>query len=154
MKRVIIIVIAITLSQGALAMSLFGAGKTCVFSNVKATLTMNGKPLPNAKVIRRWEWQELKEDSTTTDENGHFEFPVVFEKSVTRLLPIELVIGQGLYVIVDGKEQQFWSNSKREPGENAEFNGKPIAMMCELTHEMKYYRDFGSIMGTLCTWGE
>ena len=79
---------------------------------------------------------------------------LVFEKSVTRLLPIELVIGQGLYVIVDGKEQQFWSNSKREPGENAEFNGKPIAMMCELTHEMKYYRDFGSIMGTLCTWGE
>lgn len=152
MKRVIIIVIAITLSQGALAMSLFDAGKTCVFSNVKATLTMNGEPLRNAKVIRRWEWTDEKEDSTTTDENGHFEFPAVFERSVTRLLPIELVIAQGLYVVVDGKEQHFWSNSKTEPEENAEFDGKPISMACELTHEMKIYRDFGSLMRTLCTW--
>lgn len=154
MKRAIVMIIAITLSQGALAMSLFDAGKTCVFSNVSAQLTMNGEPLKNVKVIRRWEWSELKEDSTTTDDNGHFEFPAVFEKSVSRLLPVELVIAQGLYVVVNGEEKKFWSNSKREPEENAEFQGKPIALACELTNEMKIYRDFGSRMRTLCTWDD
>lgn len=152
MKRTIVMIIAISLSQGALAMSLLDVGKTCVFSHVKARLTRNGKPLQKVKVIRRWEWNDLKEDSTTTDDDGNFEFPAVFERSVTRLLPVELVIAQGLYVNVDGKETQFWSNSKREPEENAEFRGKPISLMCELTNEMKIYEDFGSIMRTLCTW--
>ncbi len=51
------------------AMSFFNPTKTCVFSAVKAQLTMNGEPLKNATVIRRWEWQELREEKTQTDEN-------------------------------------------------------------------------------------
>ena len=86
-------------------MAMFDVGKTCVFSQVKAKLTLNGEPVKNTKVIRRWEWNELHEDSTTTDDKGYFEFPVIFEKSASRLLPIELVIAQGLYVIVDGEEK-------------------------------------------------
>lgn len=68
------------------------------------------------------------------------------------MLPVELVIAQGLYVVVDGEEKKFWSNSKREPGENVEFNGGPISLVCELTNEMRINRDFGSRMNTLCTW--
>ena len=134
------------------AMSFFNPTKTCVFSAVKAQLTMNGEPLKNAKVIRRWEWQELREEKTQTDENGYFELPAVFESSLSRMLPVELVIAQGLYVVVDGEEKKFWSNSKREPGENVEFNGSPISLVCELTNEMRINRDFGSRMNTLCTW--
>ena len=133
-------------------MSIFDAGKTCVFSEVQARLMRDGEPVENAKVIRRWEWNDLHEDSAATDENGYFEFPVVFEKSISRMLPIELVIAQGLYVVIDGEEVKFWSNSKREPEENAEFQGRPITLSCELTDEMKIYRDFGSRMRTLCTW--
>ena len=140
------------LSQEVLAMSIFNAGKTCVFSEVKAQLTLNGETLSGTKVIRRWEWNELKEESTVTDENGNFEFPSVFERSLSRMLPVELVIAQGLYVVIDGEEKKIWSNSKREPEENAEFGGKPIALMCELTNELEIYRDFGSRMRTLCTW--
>lgn len=135
-------------------MSFFNPPKTCVFSEVKAWLTMNGEPLKNVTVIRRWEWRELKEERTRTDEKGFFQLPAVFESSIARVLPIELVIAQGLYVIVDGEEKKFWSNSKRTPEENAEFGGRSISLLCELTDEMRINREFGSRMNTLCTWGK
>lgn len=133
-------------------MSLFNPLKTCVFSPVKVRLTMNGEPLKGVLVIRRWEWHAKREDSAQTDARGDFVFPAVFESSLTRMLPVELVIAQGLYVMVDGVEKKIWSSSKREPEENAEFNGQPIAMRCELSREMKIYRKASSVMSTLCTW--
>lgn len=51
-------------------------------------------------------------------------------------------------------KKKIWSNSKREPEENAEFNGRPIELVCEMTNETEIYRDFGSRMRTLCTWEE
>lgn len=147
-------ILSLVFVPGAEAMSLFDIGKTCVFSEVKARLYKNGEPLRNVKVIRRWEWNQLESDSTTTDDKGYFEFPAVFEKSVSRLLPVELVIAQGLYVIDGDEEQKIWSNSKREPEENAEFGGKPFDLVCELTDEMKIYKDFGTRMRTLCTWSK
>ena len=135
------------------AMSFLGIGKTCVFSKVKAVLTRDGKPLKNVKVIRKWEWKELKEEQTQTDENGVFTFPAVFESSLTRLLPMEVVIGQALYVKENDVEIKFWSHSKRRPEENAEFNGKPIDLKCELNDEQNIYYHSISRMITLCSWG-
>lgn len=152
MKYAILLVVVFIVYQKVEAMSFFDVGKTCVFSAVKVRLTKNGEPLKNTKVVRKWEWNELKEDSATTDENGFFEFPAVFESSISRLLPVELVIAQGLYVVEDGEEVKIWSNSKREPEENAEFDGRPIDMTCEITNELEIHREFGSRMRTLCTW--
>jgi hypothetical protein len=152
MKRAIPLLLLIIVSLEGLAMGIFDAGKVCVFSHVKARLTMNGEPLANAKVIRRWEWQELREEFTTTNDEGKFEFPAIFERSITRFFPSELVISQALYVVVDGHEQEFWSNSKRRPEENGEFKGKPISLTCELTNEGAVTREFGSLMYTLCNW--
>lgn len=136
-------------------MSLFDIGKVCVFSEVKARVTLNGEPLKNTAIIRKWEWRDLQQDKTATDEDGYFEFPAIFERSIMdRALPIELVIAQGLYVETEGEVQKFWSNSKREPQENAELGGQPINLSCELTNEMKITRQYGSIMNTLCTWSE
>lgn len=152
MNNAIVMIIMIMYSPGGEAMSLFDIGKTCVFSEVKVQLTKEGVPLKNTKVIRRWEWNNLQEESTVTDENGYFEFPAVFEKSLSRLLPVELVIAQGLYVVEGAEEKKIWSNSKREPEENAEFQGDAINLICEITNELKIYKDFGSRMRTLCTW--
>lgn len=136
-------------------MSLFDIGKVCVFSKVKARITVNGEPLKNTVVIRKWEWRELRQDRTTTDENGYFTLPAVFERSiVNRALPIELVIAQGIYVETEGEVKKIWSNSKREPEENAELGGQPINLSCELTNDMKITRQYGSIMNTLCTRSE
>lgn len=154
MKYAVVFVITALIYQQVEAMSLFDIGKVCVFSAVKAKLTRNGEPLKHVQVIRRWEWNELKEDATTTDESGNFEFSAIYEKSLTRLLPVELVVAQGLYVVDNAEERKVWSNSKREPEENAEFNGQPIEITCELTHEMAIHKEFGSRMRTLCTWGD
>lgn len=131
-------------------MGFLDAGKTCVFSQVEARVTKNGVPVKGAKVIRRWEWNSPKQDETTTDENGYFQFPAVFEKSVSRLLPVELVIGQGLAIIVDGEEVGFWSNGKREHQENSEYGGKPMVLVCELSDEEELIEDYGSLMVTQC----
>jgi hypothetical protein len=131
-------------------MAMFDAGKTCVFSQVKAKLTLNGEPVRNTKVVRRWEWNKLQEDSTSTDDNGYFEFPAVYESSLSRLLPVELVIGQQLSTEIDGKEFQFWTNSKREPTENSEYGGKSMNLICELSGEEELIEDYGSLMVTLC----
>ena len=152
MKYWAILLFLITSSQKVDAMSVFDIGKTCVFSEVKVKLMRNGEPLKNTKIIRRWEWNALKQDTATTDSNGYFEFPAIYEKSISRLLPVELVIAQGVYVIENGEEKKIWSNSKREPEENSEFHGRPIVMSCEITDEMKIHREFDSIMNTLCKW--
>jgi hypothetical protein len=133
-------------------MSLFNPTKTCVFSAVKARLTKNGEPLRNVTVIRRWEWKAAHEDSATTDTNGNLKFPAVYESSLTRLTPMELVIAQSLHAKVDGEEFMFWVNTKFDPKENAEFKGRPTVLTCDLSKEMKTTREFGSIMYTLCTW--
>ena len=106
MKYWAILLFLITSSQKVDAMSVFDIGKTCVFSEVKVKLMRNGEPLKNTKVIRRWEWNALKQDTATTDSNGYLEFSAIYEKSISRLLPIELVIAQGIYVIENGKEKK------------------------------------------------
>ncbi len=150
MKHALILGFMIAFSQGAQAMSIFGVGKTCVFSPVEARLLLNGKPLANAKVTRQWEWNKRQSDTAMTDAQGHVSFPAVFESSVSRLLPVELVIGQQLSVTVDGEEKVFWSNSKREPEENAEYGGSPFRVSCELTGEDVLIEDYGSLMVTMC----
>lgn len=126
--------------------------KTCVFSAVQARLTRNGEPLKGVKVIRRWKWHTLREESTQTDAQGRFAFAAVFESSVTRLLPMELVVAQGMFVVIDGAERQFWANAKREPEENAELGGRPLVLACEMTKEMKLTESFGTLLSTVCTW--
>lgn len=131
-------------------MSIFNPTKTCVFSEVKARLTLNGEPLKGIKVTRQWEWHKRQSDEAITDAEGYVTFPVVYESSVTRLLPAEIVIGQQLSVILNGEEKIFWSNAKREPKPNSEYGGSSFNVMCELTAEEVVIRDFGSLMLTMC----
>lgn len=127
-----------------------GVGKTCVFSEVKARLTIDGEAIRNSKVTRQWEWNQRNSDDAITDGNGYVTFPAVFEASISRLLPTELVIGQQLSIEINGEEKVFWSNSKREPEENVEYGGSPFNVVCELSHKEVLIEDYGSLMVTLC----
>jgi hypothetical protein len=124
--------------------------KTCVFSAVRARLVIEGEPVKGATVIRRWEWQTLREERTVTDDEGYFDFPAKFEYSILRLLPAEIVIGQGLYVVIDNEENAFWIYSRRSPEENAEYQGRPIDIMCDLNDETVVIKDSIARMVTLC----
>lgn len=149
MRRCILLVIL------ALILTTAGCGKynplrTCVFSPVKAKLLLDGEPVKGATVIRRWDWQTLREERTVTDDNGYFHFPVVYEYSILRLLPAEIVIGQGLYTVVDGEEFSFWTNARRDAEENSEYQGRSIDIMCDLRDEEILIKEFGARMVTLC----
>ncbi len=150
LKKRIVLSFALFLFVSTGVTEMLGIGKTCVFSSVKMQVIKSGEPVRNAQVIRRWEWNELKEEKTVTDEHGYFSFPAVFESSVSRLLPIELVIAQGIYIIDEGEENRIWSNSKRKPEENAEYGGRSIDLICELKDEKVLIEDYGSLMVTMC----
>ncbi len=150
MRYTVILTLSLILFSGGKAMSILGIGKVCVFSAVKLRLLHNGKPVSNTIVKRRWSWNKQKSDEGTTNNDGYVSFPAVFESSISRLLPIELVIGQGLLVEIGGEEKVFWSNSKREPGENAEYGGAEFDVICELSNEDVLIEDYGTLMATMC----
>lgn len=150
MKQVIVIGFLFISSQGVMAMSILSPTKTCVFSEVRAQLMMNGEPVANARVIRQWHWSKRKSDKSMTDSNGVVTFPAVYESSISTLLPTELVIGQQLSVEVVGEEKVFWTNSKRKPKENAEYGERPFDVVCELSDEEVLIEDYGTLMVTMC----
>lgn len=130
---------------------MLGLGKTCVFSSVKARLLLNGKPVAHAKVRREWNWNKPNSDESTTDEQGYVTFPAVFESSISRMLPVEIVISQQLSVQINGKDKDFWISSKREPEENAEYGGSSIDITCELTNDEQLIEEYGiSKILTVC----
>lgn len=149
MRRCILPVILV-FSLAAIGCGKYNPLRTCVFSPVKAQLLLDGEPVKGATVIRRWDWQTLREERTVTDDNGYFHFPVIYEYSILRLLPAEIVIGQGLYTVVDGEEVSFWTNARRNPEENAEYQGRAIDIICDLKDEEILIKEFGARMVTLC----
>ncbi len=150
MRYTIILTLALIFFIEAEAMSILGIGKTCVFSAVKVHLLHNGEPVSNTKVQRRWDWNTPSSDESVTDDDGYVLFPAVFESSVSRLLPIELVITQRLSVKIDGEEKILWTNAKREPKENVEYAGAKFDVVCELNNEEILIEDYGSLMLTIC----
>lgn len=149
-KRIILsFALLLVVSTGVAGM--LGIGKTCVFSSVKARLLVDGKPVANKKVIRKWNWNNPESDESMTDDNGYVSFPSVFESSVSRLLPIEISISQSLSVEVNGEVKDFWISSKREAEENSEYGGSNIDITCELTGEETLIKDYGiSKILTVC----
>jgi len=150
MRFTLILTLALIFFPKVEAMSIFDVGKTCVFSSVKVQLLQNGKPVVNAKVSREWNWNSSKEDESTTNADGYVTFPAVFESSVSRLLPIEIVITQHLSVNINGEELVFWTNAKRKPEENSEYGGAEFDAICELSEEEVLVEDYGSLMLTKC----
>lgn len=127
--------------------------RTCVFSEVAAQLVLNGEPLKNTKVTRQWEWHKRRSDEAVTDAEGYVTFPAVYESSITRLLPAEIVIGQRLSVEVNNEVITFWQSSKRKAVENSEYGGLPFNMICELSDEKILIEDYGSLIATMCKLG-
>jgi|SRR5690554_630401 hypothetical protein len=150
MKALILSIILMILPQGTFAMSIFNPTKTCVFSEVKARLALNGEPLSNVRVTRQWEWHKRRSDEAITDAEGYVTFPPVYESSVTRLLPAEIVIGQRLSVELKDEVVIFWQNSKREAIENSEYGGSSFDVICELSDEKVLIEEYGSLMATMC----
>lgn len=149
MKALVFLTI-LMLHQGTLGMPIINHLRTCVFSEVTARLVLNGEPLKNIKVTRQWEWHKRRSDEAVTDAEGYVTFPAVYESSITRLLPAEIVIGQRLSVEVNNEVIVFWQSSKRKAAEKSEYGGLPFNMICELSDETILIENYGSLIATMC----
>lgn len=133
-------------------MGFFDAGKVCLFSGISGVITKDGKPVANARVVRTADRDGERKDETTTDDNGYFELPPMFERTVTKLLPMEFVTLQRINVI-DGEEQyEIWRSIKRDPKENTEARGKKLEVVCEMLQEEKGIIVDGVVIHSKCTW--
>lgn len=133
-------------------MAISDAGKVCLFSKVSGVILLDGKPAANALVVRRANLTKELKDETRTDENGYFEMPAVFTRTVTKFLPQEFAPKQNIDVTYNGIDYSIWSAVKSGPEENTESKGKPLEVTCELNSENTTIVVNGAFIYSRCTW--
>lgn len=152
-KFVILLIILLPFPPQVIAMPIFISEKSYLFSPSKLTITKNGIPIRDAKVIRRWECnEELQEDSSYTDDNGFVEFNGIKGKPLSQLLPVQFFVAQQLAVVVDDREEIFWEHAKMKPSENSELEGNSLILTCEINDEEHTFRFGGTELYTKCKW--
>lgn len=151
-KSWIMFLALISLMYGSYAMSLSDVGKACLFSKMSGVVLLDGKPVSGVRLVRTVDFSGKKTDETTSDDNGRFEFPPLYERSIRNVLPQEFTAAQEVVAYYEGMEYQIWSAVKRKPDENAESRGKPLVVTCELTSERKFIQVNNSPIFTICTW--
>ena len=127
-------------------------GKVCLFSKISGIVTMHGEPVEGAKLLRKADWNGIKTDEAITDVTGHFDFPALFERTITKYLPQEFVVSQEIIIHYNGKAYVIWSGVKRQKEENSESRGKSLIVECELTNERKLITVNRNSIFTICTW--
>lgn len=137
---------------GVYAMTLGDVGRVCLFSAISGNITLDGKPVANARLVRTGDRDGPKVDETVTDANGNFSFPAMHERTITKFLPQEFVAAQKIIVHYNGQEYEMWSAVKRKPEENVESRGKPLVVKCELNAEQNLIMVNDSPIHSLCTW--
>lgn len=133
-------------------MAISDAGKVCLFSKISGVILIDGKPAANALVVRRANLTKELKDETTTDENGYFEMPAVFTRTVTKYLPQEFAPKQNIDVSYQGNDYSIWSAVKSGPEENTESKGKELKVTCELNSENTTIVVNGAFIYSRCTW--
>lgn len=133
-------------------MALSDVGKVCLFSEISGVITLDGKPVVNAKLIRTVNKEKDITDVTTTDEHGHFSMPAIFERTITKMLPMEFAVSQLIKVEYNNKEYSMWEGVKRKEEANSESRGKPLVVKCELNQETRLKQVNGNPIVSLCTW--
>ena len=118
-------------------MGLFDFMKVCLFSEVNGVVTLEGKPVAGADLIRTAEINDkVHTDRAMTDENGRFHFSAMYTNSLNKILPVEPVIPQTITIQYQGNSYSGWRTTRRGYDENSEMkNNKNIALTCELTDE-------------------
>ena len=134
MKKNILLILLLIFSYGVYAVGSKGIGRQCLFSEMTGVINFEGKPAAGVKLVRMVDYNKKEYDETITDENGNFHFPGVYRNSLlSKVLPMEFVVGQQIIAHKDGKEYEMWVGVKRKPEENTESRGRPLIVDCELT---------------------
>ncbi len=128
----------------------------CMFSEVNAVVTLHGKPVVGAEIVRTSNELDSKvyTEKTTTDAQGRFHFDALWVFSLRQFIPAEPMVEQHITIYYQDKEHMGFDHSKRGYGHNDELDdGKALNFTCELSEEpaMKYQEVAGPIDG-ICKW--
>ena len=127
----------------------------CMFSEVNAVVTLQGKPVAGAEIIRTSNELDSKvyTEKTTTDAQGRFHFDALWVFSLSGFIPAEPMIIQHMTLKYQGVEYMGWQHVKNGYGHNHELTGnKPLNLTCELSDEpLLKYQSMGNIKG-ICKW--
>lgn len=143
------------------AMGFFDFAKVCLYSEVSGVVTLNGKPVAGAEVIRKawWPDEKLHTDTITTDAQGKFHFaPMYVFSLLSQYVPAEVVIEQQMLIRYQSKDYPAWSGAKRDFDVKNEFeDSKPRTLICELTEEPvikgeKFGLRTAHSIETICKW--
>ncbi|WP_281648671.1 DUF6795 domain-containing protein [Parendozoicomonas sp. Alg238-R29] len=138
-------------------MSILDAGKACIASAIKITITQNGVPIQNAEITRSVDWDNVgeKDDATVTNSAGEFELPALYMRSIIRsILPLEFVASTLVQVHVDNESHRLFYAIKRSEEPNVEFGGEPAVLRCELSDDESLIRFGGTLIKTRCSWNK
>ncbi|WP_019602288.1 DUF6795 domain-containing protein [Teredinibacter turnerae] len=153
----IAILLIFLLLRESYAMSTNKFATDCLFSSISGVITHNGVPVAGATLKRSASKAHTSGeivDEATTDVKGYFSMPALYERNViARVLPMEFAISQKIVLTYNGNEYDMWTGVKRKREENAEANGEPLIVQCDLTNERKLKQVNGNPIFSICTWG-
>jgi hypothetical protein len=111
-----------------------------LFSEVHGTVLMNGQPVRGAQLVQKVLWSDNADKNpvrlAVTDEHGAFHFPVIERSAgLLRLIPSQPMMLQTLLIRYQDEEYIAWRHGKDSYDANTELEGRPIALICELTRK-------------------
>lgn len=144
-------------TEVVIAMSLIGF-KVCLASEMKATVTYEGKPATGAVVTRVVNFNNKDYTTETrTDEAGRFVLPALYDRTLWKHTPFETRMWQTVNIVYRGESHLGLELSKQNFDEDGELNSQvriergmttfvPYQFTCELT-DREYDRSIGTISG-------
>ena len=153
-KRLLILFLLIYSAEGV-AMSFFTKPEEEIVlgSPMEGKLTLHGKPVVGARMVRWITWKDETGETDTTyiNEDGRFNLPVIKVKAKLNKI-VQFVAHQEINVSYKGNQYQIWVMGKFGKGMFSELNGKPINFRCELTDEIRRVETDDGLLGTSCKW--
>ena len=127
-----------------------------MFSEVNAVVTLHGKPVAGAEIVRTSNELDSKvyTEKTTTDAQGRFHFDALWVFSLRNFIPANPMVEQHITLYYQNQEYMGWLALKGNYGHNDELDdNKPLNFTCELSDEptLKYQKRRRNIEG-ICKW--
>ena len=131
--RALLLVSLSLVTLGVWSMGLFDFMKVCLFSEVNGVVTLEGKPVAGAMVIRTARFNsDIYSDSVITDGEGRYHFDAIYTKSLKKITSMAPLVPQELTITHAGSEYLGWVMNKTNYDMNGEI-GRSMSLVCELT---------------------